>query len=161
MSCYPAPAMLNLQDVTRKNWIACMKLSLHDHQSGYVAENVATIAESKFEPHHRLRAVVSDNTVVGMLAYCHETEPEDMELYWIFRLMIDRSHQGQGFGTEAIKMAINEITKLGGTRIRTMHKPENIVASAVYSKLGFRRIGALDDGDVLLELLPPPNETFT
>ena len=87
--------MLNLQSVTRDNWGACIGLSLRDDQLGLVVSNVATIAESKFEQHVQLRAIYNDEELVGMLAYCHETEPEDLELFWIFRLMIDNCRANQ------------------------------------------------------------------
>lgn len=80
--------MLTLQEITRQNWIKCTRLRLRDDQVSFVASNIATIAESKFETHHRLRAIYGGKKMIGMIAYCHETEPEDLQLYWIFRLMI-------------------------------------------------------------------------
>ncbi len=145
--------MITLRTVDRKNWVACTELSLGDHQVGLVASNLKTIAESKFEPHYHLRAIYKDELIVGMLAFCHENVPGDPELYWIFRLMIDKSFQGKGFGLAAMKLAIEEIKKLGAARIRTMHKPDNSIAASLYEKLGFQLIGdALDDGDILREL---------
>jgi diamine N-acetyltransferase len=147
--------MVTLQDVTILNWRDCIRLSLHEPQVGFVASNVATIAESRFNPHYHLRAIYADEQLVGMLAFCHEDEPEDLELYWIFRLMIDRTQQGNGYGVEAIRLVIDEIRTLGGKRIKTMHKPDNVAASVSYTKLGFRSTGRLDDGDCLLELEIP------
>ena len=145
--------MITLRPVDQKNWVACGRLALGDHQEAFVASNIDTIAESKFEPHYHLKAIYNDELVVGMLAYCHENDPEDFKTYWIFRLMIDTSHQGKGFGFSAMKLAISEIKKLGATQIRTMHKPNNAVASSLYEKLGFERTGlVLDDGDIVLEL---------
>ena len=152
--------MVTLRDVTAENWRDCIRLSLHEDQVGFVASNVATIAESKFNPHVHLRAIYSDELLVGMLAFCHEDDPEDLELFWIFRLMIDRSHQKNGYGAEAMRLAIDEITKLGAKRIRTMHKPANVTAAAIYKKLGFLPTGGyLDDGDRLLELILPAVES--
>lgn len=151
----PAWFMVNLADLTRDNWLQCIRLELHDHQRHYLASNVATIAESKFEPHHRLRAIYSNGEMVGLLAYCQEDDPPDAELYWIFRLMIDKHYQRQGIGIAAMRLAIEEIGALGASRIRTMHKPTNLAAASLYRKLGFRGIGFLDDGDVLLEMAHP------
>ena len=144
--------MLTLEDVTIENWRDCIRLSLHDSQQGFVASNVATIAESKFNPHFHLRAIYVNDQMVGLLAYCHEDDPEDLELFWIFRLMIDQTQQRKGFGIEAMRLAIEEIRSLGGKRIKTMHKPNNVAAGLMYPKLGFRPSGRLDDGDCLLEL---------
>ena len=147
--------MLTLKDVTAENWRNCIRLSLHENQVGFVASNVATIAESKFNLHVHLRAIYADDLLVGMLAFCHEDDPEDLELFWIFRLMIDSAHQAKGYGTNAMRLSINEITRLGVRRIKTMHKPANLTAAAIYAKLGFRPSGELDDGDCLLELELP------
>jgi len=146
--------MITLRPVDRNNWVVCGRIAVGDNQHGLVASNLETIAESKFEPHYHLRAIYHHELVVGMLAYCHENDPEDLELYWIFRLIIDSSSQGNGFGSEAVKLAIAEIWNLGATKIRTMHKPSNLIASSLYEKLGFEVTGEmLDDGDILRELI--------
>ena len=144
--------MVTLQEVIRENWAACAVLSIHDHQRGYVASNLFTIAESKFEQHYQLRAILSGERVVGMLAYCHEDDPEDLDLYWIFRLLIGKDYQRQGYAAQAMRLALEEIRLSGATRVRTMHKPNNAAASALYTGLGFKPIGIHDDGDTLLEI---------
>ncbi|MCB1090143.1 MAG: GNAT family N-acetyltransferase [Verrucomicrobiae bacterium] len=145
--------MITLRPVDRENWVACADLALGDGQEGLVASNLATIAQSKFEPHFRLRAIYDDESLVGMLAYCPEDEPENLELFWLFRLMIDVSHQGKGFGAAAVTLAIDEMWRLGARRIRTMHKPGNAIASSLYEILGFEPTGErLEDGDIVREL---------
>ena len=150
-------ARITLRPVDRDNWVACGGLVLGEDQVGRVASNLATIAESKFEPHYHLRAIYREETLVGMLAYCHEDDPEDRELYWLFRLMIDVASQGRGYGWAAVRLAIDEMKGLGATRIRTMHQAGNRVAASLYEKLGFESTGeVLDDGDEVRELRLPP-----
>lgn len=145
--------MITLRPVDRENWVACSRLSLGEEQEGLVASNMATIAQSKFEPHFQLRAIYKEEVLVGMLAFCHEDDPLDLELYWLFRLMVDVTHQGKGIGLAAARLAIEEIRSLGATRIRTMHKPGNTTASSLYENLGFEFTGeTFDDGDFVREL---------
>lgn len=144
--------MVKLRPVDEKNWRACSNLTLPANQEDFVAPNVYTIAESKFYPHYHLRAIYADDELVGMLAFCHEDDPEDLELFWLFRLLIAPGNQGRGYATEAIQLAVHEMKELGANRIRTMHKPSNSVAARLYKKLGFLQIGVHDDGDTLLEL---------
>lgn len=144
--------MVKLNPVNEKNWRACSNLTLPADQRDFVAPNVYTIAESKFNPHYHLRAIYAGDELVGMLAFCHEDDPEDLELYWLFRLLIAPGNQGRGYATEAIQLAVHEMKDLGATRIRTMHKPSNSVAARLYKKLGFLDIGVHEDGDALLEL---------
>lgn len=148
--------MVTLRDLTRDNWVECIRLTVHENQLGNLASNVETIAESKFEDHHRLRTIYLRDRLVGLLAYAHEDDPLDEELFWVFRLMVDRNHQRQGIGLAAMQLAIAEIAGLGARRIRTMHKPTNLAAASLYRKLGFTGIGNHDDGDVLLEMVIKP-----
>ncbi|MDJ0588767.1 MAG: GNAT family N-acetyltransferase [Pleurocapsa sp. MO_226.B13] len=143
---------IELKEVTKNNWIDCIDLSLYPEQEGNLAANVATIAESKFEPHYQLRAIYKKEKVIGFLAFCVEDDPPNPELYWLFRFMIDKNFQGQGYGTKALKLVIEEIKNLGAKRIQTMHKPKNKIAGKLYQKIGFSYIGNLDDGDLLMEM---------
>ena len=144
--------MISLKEVDKTNWIDCVRLSLHPEQENFVASNSDTIAESKFETHHQVRAIYNDDTVIGLLSYCHEDEPLDLTLYWLFRFMIDKQYQGQGYGHKALELAVGEMTSVGANRIQTMHKPSNHNAAALYRNYGFEEIGTLDDGDTLLQL---------
>ena len=149
---------IELKDVTKINWIDCISLSLHPEQEEYLASNVASIAESKFEPNNQLRAIYKQDQIIGFLAFCVEDDPPDPEVYWIFRFMIDKNFQGQGYGKKALILVIEEIKKLGAKRIKTMHKPKNKIAGKLYQNLGFSyisnldRIDSLDDGDLLMEM---------
>ena len=144
--------MIKIKPVDKNNWKACVKLSLLPEQQSNLAPNAYTIAESKFEAHHHVRAIYNDNEVVGMLSYCYEDDPVDTELYWLFRFMFDKNHQGKGFASKAIDLVVEEVLLLGGQCLRTMCKPTNKVAAKVYQGFGFKQIGNLDDGDVLFEM---------
>jgi len=145
---------ITLQPVTKDNWTTCAKLVLPESQRGFVAPNVYSIAESKFEPHYQPRAIMLDTEVVGFLMYCKDEEDSDCkpDVYWLFRMMIAQTHQGKGLGYEAVRLALAEMQAMGARRAYTMHKPGNEVAGKLYVRLGFRRIGVLDDGDVQLQL---------
>ncbi|MDY6782582.1 MAG: GNAT family N-acetyltransferase [Cyanobacteriota bacterium] len=144
---------IELQEITRENWVGCIHLSLYPEQEKYVASNVDSIAESKFYPNHQLRAIYLKDKMIGFLAFCVEDDPSTPDLYWIFRFMVDKKFQGRGYGTKALQLAIEEIKSLGAKRIQTMHKPNNKIAAKLYQKLCFSYIGSLDDGDLLMEMV--------
>jgi diamine N-acetyltransferase len=146
-------AQITLQPVTKDNWARCARLVLPENQRGFVAPNVFSIAESKFEPHYQPRAILLDTEVVGFLMYCKDDEDGDgqPDVYWLFRMMIAETHQGKGLGYEAVRLALAEMQTMGARRAYTMHKPENEVAGKLYVRLGFRRVGVLEDGDIQLE----------
>ena len=143
---------LQLVPVHKGNWIDCAELELQAFQTGYLASNLRTIAESAFEPHYELRAIELKGKVIGMLAYCPEVDEPIEGLYWLFRIMIDKSFQNRGYGRAAIELAVQEMRARGALRIRTMCRPDNEAAMRCYLGLGFSMVGNLDDGDVVFEI---------
>lgn len=78
-------------------------------------------------------------------------EPRDNNEYWIDRFMIDKKHQGNGYGTKALEMVISTI-KQDKThhRIKISTNPDNTTARNLYAKLGFVETGELHDDEALL-----------
>jgi diamine N-acetyltransferase len=143
-----------LRPLTRENWRECARLELAPGQEQFVAANLASIAESRFEPHYEPRAVYADGEMVGFLMYCPESNADD-SLYWIFRLMTAKARQREGIGARAVQAALTEIADRGGRSVRISHVPDNRVASKLYRRLGFRPTGEVENGEVVLELELP------
>ena len=143
---------LHLVAVNKENWIQCVNLKVGENQRTNLASNIMTIAESKFEEHFVLRAIKINDSIIGMLAYCPEIDVDDPGLYWLFRIMVDVSEQGKGYGKIAVATVIKEMTILGANRVRTMCKPSNSAARSLYLGMGFHEINSLDDGDIVFEM---------
>jgi len=142
---------LQLQDVNDSNWRDCSGLQLSNEEEKFISSNVYVVAEWIFETESILKAIYSDNVLVGMLAY-YLHNGEHGHFYWLYHLMIETKYQSKGYGENAVKLAITEMRQLGATEIRTMHMPGNIRAQSLYKKLGFEEIGTLDGGDIFLRL---------
>ena len=142
---------VELRAVTKENWVQCIKLKLAPEQESFVAPNVDSIAESKFESHYEPRAIYSNNELVGFLMYCPEIETDEKDLYWLFRFMVDLEYQKQGIGKAALKLAIEEISKNQCTKINILYSPKNTVAAKLYASFGFKPIGTADDGDIIAQ----------
>jgi diamine N-acetyltransferase len=139
---------IKLKEVTAKNWRAVARLKLSPDQSGLVADNLYSIAESKFDPDARPRAVYAGGEPVGFLMY----DASDGEAL-IYRFMIDRRHQGKGYGRAALVLAIEEIEALPNVRkVSVSYVPDNKVAKAFYASLGFKGAGPDEDGEMNAEL---------
>jgi len=103
--------------------------------------NVYSIAQAKFEPSLVLRAIMMDDTVVGFVMY--NTELEELDGYWIYRIMIDQARQGNGIGRLAMQALIEEMRMLpAAKRIVVGYRPDNQAAHSLYTSLGF-----IDHGD--------------
>lgn len=143
-----------LKDTTRENFDAIIALEVAESQRGYVADNLYSIAESKFHPTYQPRAIYCDGTVVGFLMYesfDHDDRPPE---YNIFRLMVDRNHQGRGIGHQAMQCVLDEIRAKGPfERITICYVPTNQVARDFYASLGFTETGLSEaTGEVIAEI---------
>jgi diamine N-acetyltransferase len=143
---------VSLAEVTADNWNAVVDLALDDAQQDFVASNVYSLAESKFDPNARPRAVYAGDRVVGFLMYAIREADGKAGEASIYRLMIDKAHQGKGYGKAALEMALAEIRKIPGIRtVSICYMPDNPVRK-LYESLGFVPIGYDEDGEVIAEL---------
>src|SRR5215212_3967979 len=95
---------ITLQPITRDNLWAVVELQLHPGQEAFVADNIDSIANASVEPTWVPLAVYAGEAVVGFVMYGQH--PPDTGAWWVIRLMIDRAHQGQGYGRAAMEAVI-------------------------------------------------------
>ena len=150
------PAMsdkVKLKKVTADNWEAVVELELGAGQEDLVASNLYSVAEAQFDPDARARAVYAGKRVVGFLMYdVQKTKGKSQEAS-IYRFMIDRKHQGKGYGRAALSKALEEIRAIPGVnRISIRYMPENPVAKPFYASFGFVEVGRDRDGEVIAVL---------
>jgi diamine N-acetyltransferase len=144
---------VQLKDVTASNWRAVVRLELEESQKELLASNLYSIAESKFDPSARPRAIYAEKRLVGFLMYDVPDADDDDRVATIYRFMIDRKHQGKGFGRAALAQAISEIKAIAGIKkISICYAPENPVAQQFYGSFGFVEIGRDEDHEVVAEL---------
>jgi diamine N-acetyltransferase len=70
------PDKVELRDVTARNWRAVVALELAPEQQGLLASNLYSIAQSKFDPDARPRAIYAGEVVVGFLMYDLEQQDD-------------------------------------------------------------------------------------
>ncbi len=148
-----------LRDVTRDNFQACVRLKLAPEQEHFVASNAYSLAESKFMPTYIPQAIYhrSDDgteTMVGFVMYGFypDGEPPLGQRHWIFRLMVDREHQGRGYGREAMQQVLARLEAdptLPSVLIG--YETDNVIAGKLYADLGFREIGPAPWGELVAE----------
>ncbi len=141
---------VKLKSVTSRNWEAVAGLELARDQRDLVASNIYSLAESKFDSAAQPRAIYAGNRVVGFLMY---DVSRNGKKAFIYRFMIDRAHQGKGYGRAALAEAIKEIAKVSGMKkVSICYMAGNRVARAFYAGFGFREVGRDADGEVIAEL---------
>jgi diamine N-acetyltransferase len=141
---------VRLADVTARNWRDVIALELAEDQRRLVASNLYSLAESKFDALARPRAIYAGDELVGFLMY--DVGEDDPRRAVIYRFMIDRRHQGRGYGRAALRQALDEIrAQPDVATVSICYEPDN-PAKALYASVGFIEVGSDEDGEIIAEL---------
>ena len=143
---------VSLREITRDNWRECGKLRVEASQTHFVASNLFSMAQAKYEPECVPLAVYDDEQMVGFVMY----RPEDhglAKIFFIDRLMIGEGHQKKGYGRAAMTLLIERLrSQAGYNAILISFVPGNDVAQKLYSDLGFQDTGEIDDGELVYRM---------
>ena len=142
---------IELRDVTKTNWLECIRLELNADQKGFMSSNLYSIAQSKFEPCRVPCAICNtQGTMVGFALY--NECPLDDGTYRISRLMIDQAYQGHGYGRAAAEAIIARMREIEDCfEILLDYVPSNEAAVRLWRRLGFVDCGR--EGDNVLAKL--------
>lgn len=140
---------VTLEPISINNWYECTTLKVKPEQINvFPAPVVYWIAESKYVNDFELRAIYSDDILVGFLVFCPKPDKDDN--YWIPALMIDDKHQGNGYGKAAMKILIQHMTISNCKRVMLGHRPDNQIAGKLYESLGFTKVSnEVIDGEIV------------
>ena len=140
--------MISLRKITSDNWHDIRRLAVHKEQEDFVAPNLYSLAEAYVDsvdgcPPLPL-AIYNGDEPVGFIMSNYEVAEEnewaDEDIYHICRFMIDKNHQGKGYGREAMLQMI-ELLKTGpldpAKAVTIGSEPENHVVRKIYDSLGF------------------------
>ena len=137
---------IELVDVDEGNWLDVRALRVGDGQEGFLDSAVGIIARGYVYRSSRARVIgiAHDGTMVGV-ALVKDLD-EDPACYDLQQFMIDRRYQGQGFGTEALRLILLQLAaerKYGCVEVCV--KKDDAAALRMYGKAGFVDTGYVDD----------------
>lgn len=147
---------IRLAPLTADNRDAVAALALDPTQRDFVANPIESLEDADSDPAARFRVVMEGSQVVGYLMYETleiENLPDEVSIY---RFMIDRAHQGKGYGRATLDALIAEIRTLPGIRrVSICYMPDNSGARELYRKFGFVEMGTDADGEILASFTLP------
>lgn len=98
------------------------------------------------------KAIYNEETMVGFAMYGYSASDRRFELC---RLMIDFRYQKQGFGKQALRLILEEMSRDERcSEIYLSCDPENRSAQKLYEAFGFRDTGRQADDEQLYVLNP-------
>ena len=88
--------------------------------------------------------------MIGFLMWA--INPAD-ESGWLGGIMIDRNHQGQGYGRQAVQAAIRLLAEEQEVQhFALSYQPANVVARHLYGSLGFVEGDEWEDDEIVARL---------
>jgi diamine N-acetyltransferase len=141
-------AVMTLREITASTVRAICALETSEEQRRFVAPNAVSIAQAYFEPRAVFRAVCADGVPVGFVMW---KPADDPVAAYLWRFMIDRSHQKKGHAKQAMAQLIGLLRDAGYRRLQT-----SVVLGAggpldFYRSIGFVETGAtLANGERVL-----------
>jgi diamine N-acetyltransferase len=113
-------------------------LETTEEQKNFVASNALSIAQAYFEPSAEFRAIYAGEEPVGFIMWRMR---KDEAAPFLWRFMIDRRHQGQGYGRSALQLLIAHLRLQGHREFDLSFVPGDGGPEPFYAALGFRRTG--------------------
>ncbi|MCL2462252.1 MAG: GNAT family N-acetyltransferase [Defluviitaleaceae bacterium] len=141
---------VELVEITMKNFEECLNLTVNDWQLNFVAPNCYSLSEAYADKVSVPRAIYADGVMVGFIMYDYDA---DKQTGFITRLMVDKNHQKNGYGREAMEIVIGRLKETPGCKyIRTSYWPDNVNAGRLYEKLGFVKTGEISGGEAVCRI---------
>ena len=144
---------IHLREVTRETVTAVCKLDAGD-SGRQVAPNAVSIAQAHFQGEAWYRAAYDDEQLVGFVMLYDPTlveAPEEPD-FFLWRLMIDKAHQGKGHGRAVVEALVRHVaTRPGAQRLLVSHVKGADRLPAFYRSCGFEYTGAESEGELVME----------
>lgn len=132
-------------------------LEVHEHQKNLVASVAQSFADALFPPEDVngpplvwIRGVLRNFQPAGFIMCADQTEQQKNP--WLWRLLVDKSHQGFGVGTFAVTSVIERYRELGVDRVLTAWHPGEGNAGDFYKKFGFNETEERIGEEIIAEL---------
>ncbi|MFF9126454.1 GNAT family N-acetyltransferase [Streptomyces sp. NPDC014889] len=149
---------VHLREITDDNRDAVRALRVRRDQKQFVASVSRSLkdAAKTTEASPWYRAVYRGDEPVGfvMLSWKPPTGPFEGR-HFIWRLLVDKRHQGRGIGRDTLTQIAALVHADGGTELLTSYEPGDGEPWPFYQKFGFEPTGDLYDGEIVLRLALP------
>lgn len=144
---------ITLNKIDESNFIDAFHLELAEGQEVFVSHPIRSLAQAYVYYHQCTPfGIYAGDTMVGYVMVIYDPDTKE---YNLWHLMIDRNHQRQGYGKQAVRACLDYIRQQpfgpGNTVLLTCHE-RNAAAIALYKSLGFRETGNRDEEEIEMKL---------
>jgi diamine N-acetyltransferase len=132
-------------------------LEVNENQKNLVASVAQSYSDALFPPEDPngpplvwIRGVLRNSQPAGFVMCADQTDQQKDP--WLWRLLVDKSHQGFGVGTFALTAVIDRYRGLDMQRVLTAWHPGEGNAGDFYKRFGFIETGEKIDEEIVAEL---------
>ena len=149
---------VTLREITAANRDAVVALAVTPVQDGFVAGVAQSLVEAAETPDAKpwYRAVYAGDEPVGFVMLSDGItvdDPSYLGPYFLWRLLVDVRHQGQGYGAAALWLAVDHVRTRPDARVLLTSCGQGPGSPLdFYLGQGFRLTGQVHEGEVVLEL---------
>ena len=137
--------MIKLIDINEENWIDFTRLSVSKEQQGFLDHPIGIIARGYVyrTSNAKVIGIADDDRIVG-IALVKDLD-EDPACYDLQQFMIDQRFQNRGYGTKALQLIIEMLSKERKYPcIEVCVNKRARAARTIYQKAGFADTGYID-----------------
>ena len=156
--------MIELREITilDSNVKECIELEVLPEQTKFVAHNASSLGQAYSTNSERglgstavAYAIYADERMVGFIMYAffnpkyEDDFNENKDYYYFWRFMVDKNHQGKGYGRAAMTQVINEVKQKPcgeAEHCYISYEPDNPMKK-FYESFGFEETGQVNYGE--------------
>lgn len=143
--------LLTIKAITEENFIDAFNLKLKKEQEKYVSNPIRSLAQAYvYRNQCQPFGIYINNKMIGYVMVIYDY---DVPEYDIWHMMIDKSMQNRGYGSQAIDKILDYIkTKPFGNsnRVVLTCNKNNTSALKLYANKGFKETGQIDGDEIEL-----------
>lgn len=131
-------------------------LEVNESQKNLVASVAQSFADALFPPDYEngaplpwIRGVLRNSQPAAFIMCADPTEQQKDP--WLWRLLVDKSHQGKGIGRFAVEFVLTRYRDMGCPRVLVCWAPVEGNAGDFYKKIGFVEIGEKMGDEIVAE----------
>ncbi|MBK0062105.1 MULTISPECIES: GNAT family N-acetyltransferase [unclassified Acinetobacter] len=131
--------MIKICEVDKDNCFDICELTSNKDGIGTIFEdficcNAISLAESKYYPECKPKALYNHETLIGFFMYKHFSSSNEVE---VCRFMIDYKFLGQGYGRKSFSSILDFFKRDGIKTVNIMIDDHNVIAKNLYTSFGF------------------------
>lgn len=138
--------MIKFVEINEQNWLEVASLRVHEEQKRFLDQPIGIIARGYVyrSCNARVFGIANDEQIVGVALV--KDMDEEPACYDLQQFLIDRRFQKKGYGTKALRLILEQLSKERKyERVDVCVDKRNTAALGMFKTAGFADTGYIDE----------------